>query len=231
MLLFFIGSCFGSFLHVLSTRLLRQESVLAPPSHCENCRTRLRPVDLIPIISFLRLRGRCRYCRSKIPSSIFWIEVVSGISLLLLHQRYSGSQLLFVFLLCLMGLSLSLTDLYEQVIPAELLFGFAILLVITKLVVYGTGNLPLASGTLIMISAATIWLLAKASFGSGDLLLIGVWAFLLSGYQMIQLLFIASSAGLLFHSCYFLRTKTRFTEPLPFVPFLTCGLYVVLLFL
>lgn len=231
MLLFFMGSCFGSFLHVLSIRLLRQESILAPPSHCEHCQKKLKPFDLIPIISFLGLRGRCRYCHIKIPPSLFWTEVITGASLLLLHQRYFGSQLLFAFLLCLMGMSLSLTDLYERVIPACLLFGFTILLVTIRMLTYGISSLSLVSGSLIAASLIGIRFLAKMHLGEGDLLLIGIWAFLIPGYQIVQLIFIASLTGLLFHGCYFLRTKTLFTEPLPFVPFLTFGLYMVLLFL
>jgi leader peptidase (prepilin peptidase)/N-methyltransferase len=77
--LFALGAVVGSFLNVCIWRLPRGESVLEPPSHCPNCDTRLRPLDLIPIVSQVVLRSRCRYCGNKISWRYCGMEVLTGV--------------------------------------------------------------------------------------------------------------------------------------------------------
>lgn len=76
--LFALGAIVGSFLNVCIWRLPRGESVVEPPSRCPKCNTRLRPIDLIPIFSQLTLRGRCRYCQTKISWRYWGMEVLTG---------------------------------------------------------------------------------------------------------------------------------------------------------
>jgi leader peptidase (prepilin peptidase)/N-methyltransferase len=61
-----IGAVIGSFLNVCIHRLPRGESIVFPPSHCPACGKKLSPLDLVPVISYLFLRGRCRYCGAPI---------------------------------------------------------------------------------------------------------------------------------------------------------------------
>ena len=76
---FCYGIVVGSFLNVCIYRLPKGESLLTPPSHCPSCNTRLRPKDLAPLFSYLLLRGRCRYCRTRISPRYFTIELISGL--------------------------------------------------------------------------------------------------------------------------------------------------------
>ncbi|MHB9025684.1 MAG: prepilin peptidase [Armatimonadota bacterium] len=75
---FIFGLVVGSFLNVCIYRLPQGESLLHPPSHCPSCQTRLRPHDLFPLLSFLFLRGKCRYCGTRISWRYFIIELVTG---------------------------------------------------------------------------------------------------------------------------------------------------------
>ena len=77
--LFVLGTIVGSFLNVCIWRLPRGESVSEPPSHCPNCDTRLKPIDLIPIVSQVALRARCRYCGQKISWRYCGMEVLTGV--------------------------------------------------------------------------------------------------------------------------------------------------------
>ena len=77
--LFLLGAVVGSFLNVCIWRLPRGESVSEPPSHCPNCDTRLKPIDLIPIVSQVALRARCRYCGQKISWRYWGMEVLTGV--------------------------------------------------------------------------------------------------------------------------------------------------------
>jgi leader peptidase (prepilin peptidase)/N-methyltransferase len=78
LLLFVLGANIGSFLNVCIWRLPRGESVSHPPSHCPHCNTRLRALDLIPLLSQFLLRGQCRYCGAKFSWRYFGIEFLTG---------------------------------------------------------------------------------------------------------------------------------------------------------
>lgn len=74
-----LGLAVGSFLNVCIDRLPQNKSIVFPPSHCESCQRRLAARDLIPLFSYLRLRGRCRYCQSSIPRKLLWVELATGL--------------------------------------------------------------------------------------------------------------------------------------------------------
>lgn len=76
---FIYGIVIGSFLNVCIYRLPAGESLLNPPSHCPRCNTRLRTRDLVPLFSFLALRGKCRYCGARISWRYFTIELITGL--------------------------------------------------------------------------------------------------------------------------------------------------------
>lgn len=76
---FLYGIVVGSFLNVCIYRLPLGESLIKPPSHCPTCNTRLRNKDLFPLFSYLFLRGRCRYCKTRISPRYFTIELITGV--------------------------------------------------------------------------------------------------------------------------------------------------------
>jgi leader peptidase (prepilin peptidase)/N-methyltransferase len=73
-----LGLALGSFLNVTIDRLPRGESLIRPPSRCDACLHRLGPLDLVPLLSYLRLLGRCRYCGVRIPYRSPLVEAVTG---------------------------------------------------------------------------------------------------------------------------------------------------------
>ena len=80
LIIFFVfGSVMGSFYHVIATRLSNGRSIVSPSSHCENCNSKLKWYELIPIVSYLIQGGKCRNCKSKLPISYFLIEVCTGV--------------------------------------------------------------------------------------------------------------------------------------------------------
>ena len=74
----FLGAAIGSFINVIVDRLPADHSLNYPPSHCDRCQKRLAPVDLVPVLSYLALRGRCRYCEAKIPLQVLFVELGCG---------------------------------------------------------------------------------------------------------------------------------------------------------
>jgi len=79
-----IGFIFGSFFNVLIYRLPKKESILFPSSHCQNCNNEIKWYDNIPILSYILLRGRCRYCKEKISIQYPIIEFLTGIIFILI---------------------------------------------------------------------------------------------------------------------------------------------------
>ncbi len=85
--IFFFGAALGSFINVIADRFNTGLSPWKGRSFCFSCSTVLRRSDLVPLFSFLFLRGKCRYCRSKIPVSAFVVEILMGLlSLLAAYQ-------------------------------------------------------------------------------------------------------------------------------------------------
>jgi leader peptidase (prepilin peptidase)/N-methyltransferase len=79
-----LGLAVGSFLNVCIDRLPQKKSIVFPPSHCEACQHKLAAKDLIPVFSYLRLRGRCRYCQAAVPRRLFWVELATALIFALL---------------------------------------------------------------------------------------------------------------------------------------------------
>ncbi len=73
-----LGMIIASFLNVCADRLPAGQSLVYPPSHCPACSRRLAVKDLIPVFSYLWLRGRCRYCRAPIPRRVLWVEIATA---------------------------------------------------------------------------------------------------------------------------------------------------------
>jgi leader peptidase (prepilin peptidase)/N-methyltransferase len=86
-----LGLAVGSFLNVLIDRLPSRKSLVYPSSHCEACEHKIRFYDLIPVFSYLILRGRCRYCQARIPLRVLLVEICSGLLFFLAYWRFGLS--------------------------------------------------------------------------------------------------------------------------------------------
>jgi leader peptidase (prepilin peptidase)/N-methyltransferase len=73
-----IGLALGSFTTMLSYRLPRKLSIVTPGSHCPSCKAPLKPRDLVPVFSWLVMKGKCRYCGVQIGARYVWIELVTA---------------------------------------------------------------------------------------------------------------------------------------------------------
>jgi leader peptidase (prepilin peptidase)/N-methyltransferase len=85
---FLIGACIGSFLNVVVWRLPRDESLLTPPSHCPKCNRQLAWYDNVPIVGWMMLRGRCRYCKEPISARYPIVEAITASLFLLYFLAY-----------------------------------------------------------------------------------------------------------------------------------------------
>ena len=125
-ILFVLGTLFGSFFTVVGSRLPRGENFIKKRSHCDNCKHNLSFLDMIPILSFLFLKGKCRYCGKKIDSLSTWMELFTGILFSLSYFTFGFSyQLFFALGIVSLLIILSVSDISYYIIPDEVLIFFS----------------------------------------------------------------------------------------------------------
>ncbi|RLB09162.1 MAG: prepilin peptidase, partial [Deltaproteobacteria bacterium] len=115
--LFFIGLAIGSFLNVCIYRIPRNLSIIKPSSFCPNCKTPIKFYHNIPIISYLLLKGKCRYCGAPISIQYPAVELITGILNVVLYLRYGLCLKLFFMLLFAYALVvITVIDIRHQII-------------------------------------------------------------------------------------------------------------------
>ena len=198
---FLVGAIIASFLGLVIDRFPEQ-SIIFPASHCDSCHTRLRPLDLIPIVSQIFNRFRCRYCKARYPVWYALFELCLG----LLFLAFSCSFLtLGQVILVAAGLTLGIYDLRHQEYPLLVWLTFHLVLMVCC-----GWNLIMAFFLILGIIAHFI----DIRIGAGDFLFLSSCALVFTLTEILILIQFASSTGIL----AFLLLKKK--ERLPFVPFL-----------
>lgn len=125
---FAIGSVVGSFLNVCIRRMPFGESVVWPRSHCLSCKKRIPGYDNIPLVSFMLLRGRCRFCKSRISWQYPLVELLTAMLFVLMFMRFGLTYDLFFYLVLFSSLTVvAFIDLRHRIIPDEISIGGAII--------------------------------------------------------------------------------------------------------
>jgi leader peptidase (prepilin peptidase)/N-methyltransferase len=117
-----LGSAVASFLNVVADRVPAGRSIVAPPSACPDCGRRLTPLDMVPVASYVALRGRCRQCGSRIPMRVLGVEIVGALLGAFVAWRYGFTvEALLVGLAFAFLLVISIVDLEHKIIPDAVL--------------------------------------------------------------------------------------------------------------
>jgi len=123
-IVFIFGSIVGSFLNVCIHRMPKGESVVWPRSHCPKCQKRIPGYDNIPFISFLLLRGKCRFCQAKISLRYPLVELLTAFLMLALYIRFGLNYEFFLYMVMLWGLIIAtFVDIPHRIIPDEVSVG------------------------------------------------------------------------------------------------------------
>jgi leader peptidase (prepilin peptidase)/N-methyltransferase len=122
------GLIIGSFLNVCIFRIPQRESIVTPRSHCRHCDRALKPVENIPLFSYLIQRGRCRGCGERVSWVYPTVEGLTGLCFLLLYLKYGFSSALLVNAIFVSGLIvLVFIDLFERILPNVITLGGTLL--------------------------------------------------------------------------------------------------------
>ena len=224
-LTFSFGAIMGSFFNVVIYRLPRNESIVYGSSHCPNCQKPIKAYDLIPILSYLVLKGKCRNCHQAISLRYPLIELLTAITYTLVYLVYGLS------FATLIGLVLTSTMIIVAMIDIdtmEILDRFHIILLVLAIINLFITNLPLKDhiiGFFVISVPFLIIAYLTNGIGGGDIKLIAV-AGLLLGYQStLVAFFIASIIGGIV-AVYLLATKQKDRKSLiAFGPYLCVGIY------
>lgn len=229
---FLLGLSIGSFLNVVIYRLPRGESVLGGRSRCPACGWALTWCDLVPVLSYFLLRGKCRYCRAPISSHYPAVELLTGAVFAALFHRYGLSPALGKYLfLCSALIAASFIDLEHYLIPDRLVFagllGGIILSPLARDVEIKSAVLgaALAGGFFLLVVV-----ISKGGMGGGDVKLAGMTGFFL-GWPLVapalfMTLFLGGAAGISF---LVLGVKKR-KDLVPYGPFISAGTLLALFF-
>ena len=206
---FLVGAIIASFLGLVIDRFPEQ-SIVFPASHCDSCQTRLRPLDLIPFLSQVFNRFRCRYCKSSYPVWYAFFELSLG---LLFLAESVGFLTLNQVILIAAGLTLGIYDFRHQEYPLLVWMTFHLILMASS------------GWNLVMVFFLALGILAHfidIRMGAGDFLFLASCALIFSTTELLILIQFASATGIL----AFLLQKEK--ERLPFVPFLLLATCVII---
>jgi leader peptidase (prepilin peptidase)/N-methyltransferase len=224
-----LGALFGSFLNVVAYRLPRQESLIAPASHCPRCGTPVKPYDNVPILSYLLLHGRCRSCSEPISPRYPLVEALTAalcVGAVLAHGSAAGIALGVT--LVLLVVPAALIDLEHRIIPNRLTAAGAVLALVIGLALDPAGEperliAGAAAGGFLLLAA----LAYPGGMGMGDVKLAAVMGLFL-GRDVAPAIFVALVAGALVGAAIIAHRGAREGRKtaVPFGPFLALGALV-----
>ncbi len=227
---FFTGLCLGSFCNVLVYRIPLGISFARGRSFCPACRHTLAPRDLVPLFSWLALRGKCRYCGARIAPRYPLVELAGGALAVLSALRFGFTAMAAVaFCCCLTLLTVALIDADTREIPDGLVLALAVLAVFSYLLYNQIGIVERLLGA-VCISVPMLLLdcVKPTSFGGGDIKLCAAAGLLLGWKGMLVAAFVSLVTGGAY-GAYLLRVKGESGKAhFAFGPFLSLGIALAL---
>jgi len=233
LLFFILGLAVGSFLNVLIFRFPEMKSAFSGRSKCPDCKKEIAFFDLIPILSYLLLRGRCRYCNKRISLQYPIVELATGVVFWLFFRNFGLSYILIPYLILASLLVLIFVyDLKYLEIPEA----FSWLLLIFALITAAlSGSFSLSSFFLGgLVGGGFLGILVGISderwMGSGDIKIGLAFGFLLGFHKTLFFLFLAFVIGAVSGVMLMAIGKKRMGSEIAFSPFLIIAAVVAILF-
>jgi len=244
-LIFITGLLIGSFLNVCIYRIPQNMSIVFPPSHCLTCGRQLTITDLVPVFSYLFLRGRCRSCKARISARYPLVELLTAIVFLLLYKQYGLTIPFFAYSLMMAAMIVVFfIDLDHMIIPDKVVLCalvagilMAIYNLFSPLQVYGDSNwwnpllgALLGSGFLFMVAlVGSVVFKTNEAMGGGDIkLMIPIGLFLgwrLTAVTLFMAIFIAGAVGIIL---LILKMTSRKSH-IPFGPFIVMASFIAVM--
>lgn len=238
--IFLVGLCLGSFLNVCIYRLPLSKSIIKPRSFCPNCNSPIPWYDNIPLLSYLFLKRRCRYCKEKIPFRYFLVELLTGVILVVLYLYFNSIILVFSYTFLVAGLIIAtFTDIIHRIIPDKVNIGCLIIglglsfcfpqlhdtMIHWKGILFSSIGALVGGGTIFVLGLLGKLIFKKESMGGGDVKLLAMAGSYLGWKLILLTFFIAPFFGSIFG---IIKKIVSEDEYIPYGPFLALGCVVSL---
>jgi leader peptidase (prepilin peptidase) / N-methyltransferase len=224
-LLIIYGLLFGSFFNVVGLRVPLKQSIVSPRSACPTCGHQLKSYELIPVISYLLQKGKCRGCQSRISPIYPFFELLTGILFATAPLVFGWSgELVVALTLISMFIIITVSDIHYMIIPDKILIWFAGIFLLERIFIpltpWWDSLLGAVTGfTLLLIIA----LVSKGGMGMGDVKLYALLGFVL-GFKLVFLSFFFSTLfGAVIGGLALLFKIVKRKQPIPFGPFIAAG--------
>lgn len=234
--MFLFGAVVGSFLNVCIYRLPKEESLIKSNSHCMKCGTPILKRDLIPIVSWCLLRGKCRACGDPISPRYTVVESLNAVGwvLIALKMDFVSGRMLYTILCCLVYSALIVVffmDWDTQLISTGVCIFIAILAIPEMIFCYGRGGVPLKSHIIGLFAASVplllIFLISKGkAMGLGDVYLMAGAGFFLGTSRILVALLLGIVLGAI---AGVILKRINGESAFAFGPWLSIGILIAML--
>lgn len=233
-IMFIIGTIFGSFYNVVGYRIPKNESIIYPKSHCPNCNHNLKWYELIPIISYIMQKGKCKKCGKKISPFYLIFELITGILFMTSYIIFGFKPYLIIALTFIsMLIIVTISDSLYMIIPDSVLLTFGLLLLIEIGIIYGPSKvlISILNGSISFIFMYLLkkfgnFIFKRESMGDGDIKLLFITGMILTFPIAVLGIFVGSVIGL---PISIILVKKNSGHIIPFGPFLAAGAILLLL--
>jgi len=229
-LIFIFGLVVGSFLNCLIYRLEVGEGFLKGRSFCPYCRHILSWQDLIPLLSFLILRGKCRYCQKSISWQYPLVEIATG---LLFLSIFNFQFSIFNLIIACFLIIIFVYDLKHYIIPDKIIYPAIVIVLIYNFLrsdLLGRSDLLLSAFGAATFFLAIVLVSRGKWMGIGDIKLAFLMGLFLGFPNILVALFLAFSIGAIIGLGLIVSGKKTLKSEVPFGPFLVTGTFIALFF-
>jgi len=229
-IVFLYGIVIGSFLNVCIYRIPEHKNIALERSHCMSCNNQLRWYELVPVLSWVFLKGRCHKCKQKISIQYPLIELINGIGYVLIFIRFELEiRTLLVMLLFSTLLVISVIDLKTREIPPSLNLFILILGIINLIINKENWKDYIIGFFAVSLFLLCILIITKGrGIGGGDIKLMAVAGLFLGAKEIVLALILGCIIGSIIH--IFLMAVFKKGRELAFGPYLSLGIFIAALY-
>ncbi|MFH0731383.1 MAG: prepilin peptidase [Candidatus Omnitrophota bacterium] len=238
-LIFIFGLIIGSFLNVCIYRMPKEESIVMPASHCPECKTPIPWRDNIPVVSYILLRGKCRFCKKLISPRYIIVEILTAVLLAITYKVFGPHIKFFVYSILFGGLIVAtFVDFKHQIIPDEITYSGMVLGLIFSAIwpalqkqhlwymglIKSILGLVIAGASIYVIGVIGKLIYKKDAMGGGDIKLMAMVGAFLGWKYALLVFFIAPFFGSVVGIIMKIKYKV---EIIPYGPYLSLATVVV----
>lgn len=231
-ILYIAGIIVGSFYNVVGLRVPQKVSIVSPRSSCTKCKHTLTPLELIPVLSYLIQRGKCRQCPALISPLYPIMELLTGVLFVVVPLALGWTAEIWVgWTLVSLFIIITVSDIKYMLIPDKILLFFAGIFLLERILIPLSPWWDSIIGSVIGFTLLLlISIISKGGMGGGDIKLYALLGIVLGTKLVLMSLFFSTFLGAIIGMIgiglgFFERKK-----PIPFGPFITAGTLIAYLY-